>query len=376
MIQYITMDISSIKTSIKTGKQIIKELKDRKDLSKDKLEELLKFFEKQPRKKGVIKELHKQLKKILKKEKNIKKSEIKEKNINEESINVFYNTNSRCKNDSCNKLREKIISMISNNNINDEWYKNKKWSKLRDEIKEYEKELSLNKYSKCEWITKGGRGNSIDFRLKYFNEGKIIDTHNIEFKYNVNKISDCPQWSSPMKPSQYLICKKTYEEYFYDNYLSKLCKEFGREMPDKEDYLKQIHSIVSTSLSDLQEKYYKGSSGSKSHYTGLDEDIKFYKLCKKVSKESFNNYFKICELDYEKLNKYLIEKQKNKEYMLYKNGKIYYEVHTQNDYTIDPKTIIKKSPNFQCKTISGKKLNILFRWKNGHGIAFPAFQIS
>jgi len=62
--------------------------------------------------------------------------------------------------------------------------------------------------------------------------------------------------------------------------------------------------------------------------------------------------------------------------MLYKNGKIYYEVHTQNDYTIDPKTIIKKSPNFQCKTISGKKLNILFRWKNGHGIAFPAFQIS
>ena len=62
--------------------------------------------------------------------------------------------------------------------------------------------------------------------------------------------------------------------------------------------------------------------------------------------------------------------------MLYKDGKIYHEVHTQDDYTIDPETIIKESPNFLCKTVSGKKMKILLRWKNGNGIAFPAFQIS
>ena len=126
----------------------------------------------------------------------------------------------------------------------------------------------------------------------------------------------------------------------------------------------------------MQEKYYKGSSGSKGRFTGLEEDIKFYKLCIKTSKESLFNYFNICELDHKTLNKYLIKKQKGKEYMLYKGGKIYHEVHTQDDYTIDPETIIKKSPNFRCNTVSGKKMKILFRWKNGNGIAFPAFQIS
>jgi len=31
---------------------------------------------------------------------------------------------------------------------------------------------------------------------------------------------------------------------------------------------------------------------------------------------------------------------------------------------------------YECETQSGKKINVLLRWKNGNGIAFPAFQIS
>lgn len=305
-----------------------------------------------------------------------KVKKIKSIDIKLNDINVFYSMNLKCKNDICNKIRETIISMIANNDINNEWYNDEKWSKLRDEIKNYEKKNSPNKYNKCKWIIKGGRGNSIDFHVKYFNECKIIKSRKVEFKYNVDKVSSCPQWASPMKPSQYLICDQTYEEFFYDNYLPILCEAFCREIPNKEEYLKQIHCDISISILDMQEKYYKGSSGSKGRFTGLEEDIKFYKLCIKTSKESLFNYFNICELDHKTLNKYLIKKQKGKEYMLYKGGKIYHEVHTQDDYTIDPETIIKKSPNFRCKTVSGKKMKILFRWKNGNGIAFPAFQIS
>ena len=36
--------------------------------------------------------------------------------------------------------------------------------------------------------------------------------------------------------------------------------------------LKEIQSRID----DLEGKYYKGSSGSKGRYTGLEEDIKFY----------------------------------------------------------------------------------------------------
>ena len=42
-----------------------------------------------------------------------------------------------------------------------------------------------------------------------------------------------------MNPSRYIKCVKTYEEYFYDNYLLKLCEAFGREMPEKVEYLNQ-----------------------------------------------------------------------------------------------------------------------------------------
>ena len=59
--------------------------------------------------------------------------------------------------------------------------------------------------------------------------------------------------------------------YYYNNYLPILCEAFGREMPNKEEYLKQIHSNVSTSLFDIQEKYYKS-------LTRLLKSYKFYKL--------------------------------------------------------------------------------------------------
>ena len=291
-----------------------------------------------------------------------------------DNINVFTVVSERSRNDSSNKLREKIIEMIGNRGINNEWFQNDLWKTLRDEIHRFESINSPTIYERVKWIKKGGRGYSRDFDLEYYNNNEKIKTRKIEFKYNVNTLSDCPQWASPMKPSQYLICDKSYEEYFYDNYLIQLCERFGREMPNKEEYLKQIHCDESRCISDMQEKYYKGSSGS-SRCSGLDEDLQFCKFCKQISKESINNYFELCELNHDILNKYLLKKQKGKEYMLYKDGKIYHEVYTSDDYTINPDKTIKKSPYFKCETVSGKKMNILFRWKNGNGIAFPAFQI-
>ena len=46
------------------------------------------------------------------------------------------------------------------------------------------------------------------------------------------------------------------------------------------------------------------------------------------------------------------------------------------DYTID--TVVKNANKYryECINKNGKIINILLRWKNGNGIAFPAFQIS
>ena len=80
------------------------------------------------------------------------------------------------------------------------------------------------------------------------------------------------------------------------------------------------------------------------------------------------------QLKIEELSEYLFQSQKQKEYLLYSNGKFYHETPHMDDYTILDYTI--RAPYFICNTKSGKKMKVLLRWKNGNGISFPAFQIS
>lgn len=294
-------------------------------------------------------------------------------------IEDFYLPNKKRDNDKKNKNRENMIVAIANGKIPDTWFDDfqygQRWRNLEHEIKKFEKINSPISYDKAHWIKKAGRKYKYDFEVTYISNGEVVKTRNIEFKNNVMSVKGCPQFVSPMNPSQYIIYEKTYEEFFYDKYLPEICETFGRDIPKKEDWLKQINGNKSSCLSDVQSKYYKGSKCS-SKYTGEEGDIQFYNLCKEVSKKSFCDFHEKCKLDCDKLNDYLQSSQKGKEYMLYYNGYIFHETMDTDDYTIDPTTIKVSSPCFKGKTVSGKKISILHRWKNGNGIAFPAFQIT
>jgi hypothetical protein len=89
--------------------------------------------------------------------------------------------------------------------------------------------------------------------------------------------------------------------------------------------------------------------------------INFYETALIKSKQGIHDFIETTELDSGKLTKYLLETQKGKVYMLYSKGRF-----------------IKQEVNlrYECETKTGIKLNVLLRWKNGNGIAFPAFQIS
>ena len=65
-----------------------------------------------------------------------------------------------------------------------------------------------------------------------------------------------------------------------------------------------------------------------------------------------------------------------KHYMLYKNKNIYLEMANTDDYIITPYTKEPNNSRYVAKTKSGNTIKILLRWKNGNGIAYPAFQIS
>ena len=310
------------------------------------------------------------------KQKNKSRKEKKmNKDLEMDDIDVFYTPNTKNKNDETNKRREDIIVGIGNGEIDQTWFdENEQWSNLKDEIKNFETINAPEHYDKTKWEKKAGRKYKYDFELNYLHNEKVVKTRKIEFKNNVLSVKGCPQFVSPTNPSKYILSEQSYEELFYKNFLPQICEKYGREMPLKEEYLKQINSNKSVCLADAQSKYYRGCKKS-SQYSSQEEDIEFYNFCKEVSKQSINEFFKLCELDCDTLNEYLQSSQKGKEYMMYHNGKIHHEIVDIDDYTIDPSSIIKSSPSFKGKTVSGKKINILFRWKNGAGIAFPAFQI-
>lgn len=296
--------------------------------------------------------------------------------IHYKSISAF-NLSSRQLNDKNNKSRENIIGAIINDKVPENYYILTKWFYMKQYVFDYLKKLDDKHYVKFDCINKAGRGNRYDFLIRKFYDDGASQEFMIELKFNASSIDDTPQFVSPMKPSQYMSnsSNTSYEEYYYDNFLQGLSDMAQLKMPTKEEYLKQIHSNKPKCMKDYQELYYNGCKES-SKFTNKEEDIKFYNFAKKVSNESITSFINNTELNGELLSNYLHTTQQNKIYMLYSNKEFILQKINMDDYTID--SVIKNANKFRYECISktGKKIYILLRWKNGNGIAFPAFQIS
>lgn len=305
---------------------------------------------------------------------NLEKIEYNDDTISFKDINMFeVEDKNRMDNDKNNKKRENIIGCIINNKIPTQYFEySNKWLKLKEEIdkfiKIFCKKNQINKVDDIKCINKAGRRYNYDFQF-------VINNcqFKIEFKFNAQSINQTPQFVSPMKPSQYL--EGSYEEYYYDNYFQTFANKYNLTIPSKEDYLSNIHNTDPLSLKEYKKKYYKGCEKS-SKFSGEENDIEFYNEAKKISNESISNFISKYSLKRDKLSEYLINTQKNKYYMLYKNGNIYLDTINLDNYII---LEVQKEPTkfrYLAKTETGKILKILLRWKNGSGIAYPAFQIS
>jgi hypothetical protein len=280
-------------------------------------------------------------------------------------------------NDANNKKRENIIgSIIDNTRIrmdaknpfNDYYRFSRRWSNIKDALFNYiDKELNININKDITLTHKGGRKYNYDFEIA--SETAI---YYIELKFNIDDVSQAPQFVSPYNPSKYMT--SSYEEYFYDNYLPCLTSlRDDLTIPDKRTYLLEINSTTPNCMKKYQEIYYNGCKAS-SRYTKDTRDIEFYKLANKLSQESIIAFISATALNIDMLNDYLRSSQKDKIYMLYKNGKFYKQVIEPRKYMIVSYTKYKNK--FIAKTQYGNDIKILLRWKNGNGIAFPAFQIS
>jgi len=281
------------------------------------------------------------------------------------SIDTFYRISKKDENDIDNKTRESIICAIINNKIPYEYFRlDARWLKLKHAINIYCKKLlsedEWKNITKTEVIHKGGRGNNYDMDIIFYKQNEIYKQLKLEFKFNSKKIEDNPQFSSPMYPSQYM--SGSYEDYFYDNYLPQICEIAELPIPDKDVYFKQIHNEKPKCMLEFKKKY-------------KNDDI-FNKKCREISRKSIYEFIENNDLNTGKLREYLLESQKDKKYMLYYNGSFYLEEPDMDNYKIQSFTKNPKLNSFICISEDGTKLKVLLRWRNGNGIAFPAFQIS
>jgi hypothetical protein len=176
-----------------------------------------------------------------------------------------------------------------------------------------------------------------------------------------------------MKPSQYI--SSSFEEYYYDNYLIPLFNTFELSVPNREIYLKTIHSNKPKCMESAQLLYYQGCKQS-SKFTQDEKAYAFYEKANNASRECISQFIENTDLNIEKLSHYLVESQNEKIYLLYKNDKFYVQETNSNDYIIESYIKNPEKSRYDALTKSQKKINILLRWKNGNGIAYPAFQIS
>lgn len=225
---------------------------------------------------------------------------------------------------------------------------------------------------------RGGRKYHYDFYItgtEKENPKKIQEEIKLEFKYGAKTISNCPQWVSPHQPSRYF--NMSFEEFHYHNYLPQIMKLLDVEMPSLSTYLSEIHQPEPPCMKLAQAKYYLGAKES-SRFSGKTHDIKCYQEVKKLSKSSISQFLSKASLQIDILNKYLQESQENKTYLLWDNDekRFHVEKPCMDDYTIQT---LDNTPwrghSIRGKTISGHRIQIMLRWKNGNGIAYPAFQI-
>ena len=284
-------------------------------------------------------------------------------------INAFVISDKKY-NDKNNKTRENIIGAVINDKIPIEYYKySRRWNNLKKNIESYIYDLiGYNNINNIVLIHRGGRKYNYDFTI-------IVNNieYNVELKFNAENIDDTPQIVSPVKTSKYL--SRSYEEYYYDNYLPKLISPNNIKYPNRSQYITEIHGNKPKCMEYFQNIYYQGCSKS-SKYTGDKNSIEFYNLSNSIDKISRENFINITELNINALSTYLKETQKNKIYMLYKNNKFHKQIVNIDDYELVRYEKYPEKFKYVAYSASGKQIDILLRWKNGNGIAFPAFQIS
>lgn len=287
------------------------------------------------------------------------------------NIEYFYKSGKRHENGELNRYRESVLSVLHNPPVNymeNPLYKDQ-WSSLSTKWNQILKTLCGSEYDDIKVIRKGGSNCKYDCEVHFLKDNIDFKSIEVEFKFNKQNLKQIPQYFEVSSKNK-LFNGTLYAEYFYDNYLDKLCSlsDTPLEKPSKEFYMKHVHPFPSK-VKDTPEFF--------QNLKKIQTNSKFKKVFKKISDESIKFYLEtygkkeLIDLDF--VN-YKMNEQKNKKFVFWKNDTFLLDTFNQNDLFIEDFVKIVRNNTLVFKSRSGVEHGITLRWANRLCVLNPAFK--
>ena len=206
----------------------------------------------------------------------------------------------------------------------------------------------------------GGRKNA-DFSLTM---GGI--TLRPEFKYGATSLKGVPQFLS-MAANRDWHHGESYAAFFYDSVLPQVCAIYGiTNTMSKEEYVARVHSdsYKPALFAALYKAETEGTDAQKAEK-------------KKLVDASIRQWLEMVKekTDLAAINQILASSQKDKTYLLCKNGRFYSD-NIQPDELVAASVVgIRLGKLLVLQTATTSRLEMMLRWKNHAGVCLPAWQI-
>lgn len=281
-------------------------------------------------------------------------------------IRLFCETKqSRDENDKNNKIREDVLIFLYSpptEFLNDETYGDM-WKDISQKWRKCLASLCDVPYDDVRVKKMAGRRYNYDHEISFLKEGLVVKVVKSEFKHNSTCLDSLPEYFNAPEKKRFI--EKCYAEYFYDNYVDKLCALSDTLVkPSKDMYMRYIYSA------DYSKHIF---------FQRLKEIEPIIRNEKKhLVQESIKNYLTEygSTLNLASLGEDIRRTQSGKIFILWNMRDFIVDSFTDDEFELKSIVRVKNDNVLVVRSRKGTIHNLLLRWKNHLGILYPAWQIS
>jgi len=284
-------------------------------------------------------------------------------------ITHFFTTSDRSGNDEANKIRERILQVISTVPL--EFIANEQygplWQTVHDKWEEMIRHIAvtthISEYTHTTITMYGGRTYHYDAMLSYYHHQTCVATRKIEFKNGGTTVDELPQFLSLQTKCGLLPF--LYELFYYERYLDQyLACDSGitEPKPTLQVYQKQISKTKYSCLpffAQLKER----------------ETINVVEK-KEIVNRSITDYLEQygAQINVDSFYQKVASTQQDKLFIMWSQGMFHMDTMTVEPMTFH--SIVNGNVIQLQSGATGTMYRLLLRWRNHKGVLNPAFQIS